>query len=153
MESVFGNVVGFLFSVALYVQIGYQLGKFGWEAWYWKSRGVASFFVFPISWHRDKVGVTEWAPVLAGINPPEGAYRAAVLVLWPFLMLWNLTVVVAFLVPSQLIARLGGKKNARVAADIERKMQAAEEENRRLDKEIWATENEDPAGAEQKRSR
>jgi len=132
-----------LMGTALYLQIGFQVGRIGWSAWTLQRRSKAAFMLFPLSWQRNEVGASESVPPLQGVNPPQGAYRVAALVLWPFLLCWS-AAIIAVLGPDLLVRRLTIK--TRIAAQddavIEQQNRLLEEQSKELDQVIWELENE-----------
>jgi hypothetical protein len=121
-------------ATIVYLQIGFQAGRVGWNAW--KRRdgiSTASFLLFPVSHARRKVGVGSIA-ILAGINPEAGAYRTAMTLLWPIVLLHN-AVAWALLAPGWIAARPERRR-----AETMRKVALLEAQSRAWDAEITRLE-------------
>ena len=138
-------------GMVVFVQLGFQLGRIGWSAWSLKRRSAGAFFLFPVSWHRDKIGVTETAPLLYAVHPPEGAYRAVVFLFWPLLFCWSAVIIAVVLGPDLLSRRVLAKPptSDEGALEVQRLIRVAEEKSRELDGVIWELE----AGPDRERMR
>lgn len=81
--------------VVAYLQTGYQLGKKSWRVWHSRKSGTAAWLLFPLSAHRNSVGVLagDRTPVIDDFSDEEH-YRVLVGFLWPLKLVMNATMLV-----------------------------------------------------------
>ncbi len=120
-----------------YLQAGYFLGRIGWSVWKRRDNlSFRSYLFFPSSHLRRRVGAGTMS-LFQGVNPEEGAYRAAMLLFWPVAAVLSLAVV-AVTLPGWMASR-----PERIRAANVRKLHLLETQNRALDAYIRRLETGD----------